>query len=101
MEMPPALLHVIYPFFSNLEKQCQALEAAGKTVPSVRSVVECLRYLATVFFQDALELVRSGECLSAEGVCLDPCIMLIWRDQAFQRKLAYYTCLYEAGVSLA
>ena len=50
-----------------LEETLIELEKQGRKVPSVRSMIAVLKYLATVAYQDALDLVYTKACMKDSG----------------------------------
>lgn len=99
MELPESLLVKMYPFFPTLAAQLKELEDARVECTSVRSMVECLRYLAEVVFQDALDLVHTRLCFVGEEI---PCrtIKMLLEDAEFLQQLGIYSALHKTGVSV-
>lgn len=101
-EIPPPLIAKIFPFLAELKRTWREMEGEGKKVPSVRSLVFVLEYLAAVVFQDALELVRTGRCFvpgeDGRPVCHNRCIRFLLNEPEFQRELHLYQVLHSLQV---
>lgn len=96
--MPEALLLKIFPCLKALKEGLEKLEATNRIVPSVQGVIASLEYLATVFFQDCLDMAHTGLCFNSEGICTNPSINFLREDPIFQAELAQYSTLHAIGV---
>lgn len=97
--MPEALLLKIFPCLKALKEGLEKLEATNRIVPSVQGVIASLEYLATVFFQDCLDMAHTGLCFNSEGICTNPSINFLREDPIFQAELAQYSTLHAIGIS--
>ena len=92
-----AIINVIYPCLEQLRGRAEELLAQrGKVLPSVRSMISVLEYLAVVVFQDALELADTYE---EAGVSSNPCLQRLLNHPDFRERLAEYRRCRSEGVS--
>lgn len=97
--MPEILRLRIFPCLKALKEALAKLEAEQRSIPSLRGVIASFEYLATVFFQDCLELAHTRLCFNSEGICTTPSIKFMLDDPIFQVELAQYSELHRVGVS--
>lgn len=68
-------------------------------IPSVRSMIASLKYMATVLWQDTIDMAYRKDCFDDKNDCLNPCINKVMQHPDFQKELLIYTSMMDANVS--
>ncbi|KAL4534536.1 hypothetical protein Ndes2437A_g05313 [Nannochloris sp. 'desiccata'] len=67
-------------------------------IPSVRSMIASLKYMATVLWQDTIDMAYRKDCFDDKNDCLNPCINKVMQHPDFQKELLIYTSMMDANV---
>ena len=97
--VPEGFVEYVYPFITDLDAAAEEMEAKKLVIPSVRSMIAALYYIAPVLWQDTIDMAYTGVCFDEEKEVSNPCIKKIMQHPNFQKELLVYTSLMDSKVS--
>jgi hypothetical protein len=97
--VPPDFVEYVYPFIGKLEAAADRMEAKKLKIPSVRAIILSLKYMATVLWQDTLDMAFTEVCFDENSEVRNPCIIKVMQHPEFQKELVHYKFMMDSKVS--